>query len=112
MAKKSNRMASRGFPNPIDVWMGNEFRRRRVALNMSQTMVAEAMGLTFQQVQKYERGANRITISRLFDFCRAVKAAPEEVIAAVPQSMRAQSPAQLKNPRKAVYPEPAATLRG
>ena len=60
-------MASKGFPNPIDVHVGSRIRLRRTLLGMSQERLGEAIGLTFQQVQKYERGANRVGSSRLFD---------------------------------------------
>ncbi|MHB1203969.1 MAG: helix-turn-helix domain-containing protein [Rhodospirillaceae bacterium] len=56
-----------GKPNPIDVHVGHRLRLRRTLLGMSQQKVGEALGLTFQQVQKYERGANRIGASRLWD---------------------------------------------
>jgi transcriptional regulator with XRE-family HTH domain len=65
-------MASKGFPNPIDVHVGARIRLRRTLLGMSQEKLAEAIGLTFQQVQKYERGANRVGSSRLFDLCRVL----------------------------------------
>ena len=68
--KSSGRMASKGFPNPIDVHVGQRIRQRRTLLGMSQERLAEAIGLTFQQVQKYERGANRVSSSRLFDLTR------------------------------------------
>lgn len=52
-------------PGPIDRHIGNRVRTRRIMLGMSQEKLAEALGLTFQQVQKYEKGANRIGASRL-----------------------------------------------
>ena len=52
-------------PNPIDIHVGKRLRMRRLMLDMSQETLAEALGLTFQQVQKYEKGANRIGASRL-----------------------------------------------
>jgi transcriptional regulator with XRE-family HTH domain len=58
-------MASR--PNPIDVHVGKRLRLRRTLLGMSQERLGELLGLTFQQVQKYERGVNRIGSSRLFE---------------------------------------------
>src|SRR5271154_3437980 len=61
-----------GKPNPIDVHVGNRVRLRRTLLGMSQEKLGEAIGLTFQQVQKYERGANRIGASRLFDLSRVL----------------------------------------
>jgi transcriptional regulator with XRE-family HTH domain len=57
MAKKS--------PNPIDTHVGKRVRMRRKMLGMSQGKLADALGLTFQQVQKYEKGTNRISASRL-----------------------------------------------
>lgn len=72
-----SRRASRGRtpsgrPNPIDVHVGARVRLRRTLLGMSQEKLGEALGLTFQQVQKYERGANRIGASRLYDLSRVL----------------------------------------
>jgi transcriptional regulator with XRE-family HTH domain len=52
-------------PNPTDKHVGSRVRMRRLMLDMSQEKLAEALGLTFQQVQKYEKGTNRISASRL-----------------------------------------------
>jgi transcriptional regulator with XRE-family HTH domain len=52
-------------PNPIDKHVGSRLRMRRMMLGMSQEKLGEAFGLTFQQVQKYEKGTNRISASRL-----------------------------------------------
>ena len=52
-------------PNPIDKHVGSRVRMRRMMLNMSQEKLGDALGLTFQQVQKYEKGTNRIGASRL-----------------------------------------------
>ena len=57
-------MAKR-VPNPIDKHVGSRVRMRRLMLGMSQGKLADGIGLTFQQVQKYEKGANRIGASRL-----------------------------------------------
>ncbi len=54
-------------PNPIDVHVGARLRLRRNMLGLSQEKLGEAIGLTFQQVQKYERGTNRMAASRLFE---------------------------------------------
>lgn len=59
-------------PSPIDVHVGTRVRLRRTLLGMSQEKLGEALGLTFQQVQKYERGVNRIGASRLFDLARVL----------------------------------------
>jgi transcriptional regulator with XRE-family HTH domain len=61
-----------GKPNPIDIHVGSRVRLRRTLLGMSQEKLGEAIGLTFQQVQKYERGANRIGASRLYDLSRVL----------------------------------------
>jgi transcriptional regulator with XRE-family HTH domain len=53
--------------HPTDIAVGRRVRQRRVLLGMSQEKLAEALGLTFQQVQKYENGANRVSASRLLD---------------------------------------------
>ncbi len=59
-------------PNPIDVHVGSRVRLRRTLLGMSQEKLGDAIGLTFQQVQKYERGANRVGASRLYDLSRVL----------------------------------------
>lgn len=57
-------------PDPIDVEVGGRIRARRIALGISQTALAKALGLTFQQVQKYEKGANRVSASTLVRVAR------------------------------------------
>jgi transcriptional regulator with XRE-family HTH domain len=56
--------------SPIDIHVGSRMKLRRTLMGMSQEKLGEALGLTFQQVQKYERGANRVSASRLFDLSR------------------------------------------
>lgn len=58
-------MIAKKTPNPIDKHVGSRVRMRRMMLNMSQEKLGDALGLTFQQVQKYEKGTNRIGASRL-----------------------------------------------
>ena len=57
-------------PSPVDIHVGGRIRLRRTLLGMSQERLGDALGLTFQQVQKYERGVNRVGASRLFDLSR------------------------------------------
>ncbi|MEM9124068.1 MAG: helix-turn-helix transcriptional regulator [Pseudomonadota bacterium] len=57
----------RKAPNPVDVHVGSRVRLRRIHVGMSQERLGELVGLTFQQIQKYENGANRIGASRLFE---------------------------------------------
>lgn len=61
-----------GRSSPIDVHVGSRIRLRRTLLGMSQERLGEGLGLTFQQVQKYERGVNRVGASRLFDLSRVL----------------------------------------
>ncbi len=63
---------SRGGPTPIDIHVGARVRLRRNLLGMSQTDLGKAVGVTFQQVQKYEKGTNRIGASRLFNLSRVL----------------------------------------
>ena len=56
--------------NPIDVQVGNRVRIRRMLMGMSQERLGDTLGLTFQQIQKYEKGINRIGAGRLFEIAR------------------------------------------
>jgi len=58
--------------NPIDIHVGSRVRFRRMLLGMSQEKLGEKLGLTFQQVQKYEKGINRIGASRLYDLAQVL----------------------------------------
>ena len=57
----------RGEPDPVDIHVGSRVRMRRILLGKSQEAVATLLGVSFQQLQKYESGANRVSASRLFD---------------------------------------------
>ncbi len=83
-----------GIPSPVDVHVGARLRMRRTFLGMSQTTLGEAIGLTFQQVQKYERGANRISASRLFTLSRVLDVPVEYFFDDMPAATAASSPAQ------------------
>src|SRR6185295_19352017 len=63
--KRESRMANKKQPNPIDIHVGSRVRLRRMMLGMSQEKLGEQLGITFQQIQKYEKGTNRIGASRL-----------------------------------------------
>ncbi len=58
------------MPHPIDIHVGKRLRLRRTILGLSQEVVGNAIGVTFQQIQKYERGVNRIGSSRLYEFSK------------------------------------------
>ena len=64
----------KGGPDPVDIHVGERLRARRMLLGISQEKLADAVGITFQQVQKYERGTNRISCSRLWQFCKVLEA--------------------------------------
>jgi transcriptional regulator with XRE-family HTH domain len=70
--ERKRQRKTRGKPNSIDMHVGNRVRQRRTLLGLSQERLASALDLTFQQVQKYERGANRIGAGRLFELARAL----------------------------------------
>ncbi len=63
-------MADEKRPHPIDIHVGGRVRLRRTMLGMSQDKLADSLGLTFQQIQKYEKGVNRIGASRVFEISR------------------------------------------
>jgi len=63
-------------PNPIDKHVGSRVRMKRILLGMSQEKLGDALGLTFQQVQKYEKGTNRIGASRLQDIAKTLQVPP------------------------------------
>lgn len=71
MSRKKRR-APRGRSKPIDAHVGMRVRQRRTMLGLSQTELGKMLGVTFQQIQKNESGANRIGSSRLFDLSRAL----------------------------------------
>src|SRR5713226_5149805 len=62
------------LPNPVDLHVGARIRLRRRMQGVSQEKLADALGLTFQQVQKYERGANRVSASKLYEIAAALHA--------------------------------------
>lgn len=72
MYKISRGRTLNGEPNPIDVYIGQRIRIRRQLLGLSQEALAKKIGITFQQVQKYERGMNRIGASRLWDMMQVL----------------------------------------
>ncbi len=81
-----------GVPNPVDVHVGARLRVHRTLLGMSQTMLGEAIGLTFQQMQKYEKGTNRISASRLFHLSRVLDVPIEHFFDDMSTAVAASSP--------------------
>lgn len=93
------RSDSTGRTNEVDASVGKRIRLRRTGLGLSQEKLADALGLTFQQVQKYEKGANRVGASRLFDLARVLQVPVEyffEDLPAPPSAERVHSDATLE----------------
>ena len=95
-----------GRPSPIDVHVGSRIRLRRTLLGMSQERLGEALGLTFQQVQKYERGVNRVGASRLFDLSRVLDVPISFFFDDMPDSLANTFGGQIGR-RSSGFPEPA-----
>jgi transcriptional regulator with XRE-family HTH domain len=87
--------------HPVDVHVGGRLKQRRTLMGLSQEKLADQVGLTFQQIQKYEKGANRITASRLFQFGHILDVPPSFFFDDMPAEMR----------RGEAPPEGASTAR-
>ena len=87
-------------PSPIDIHVGSRIRLRRTLLGMSQERLGDALGLTFQQVQKYERGVNRVGASRLFDISRVLDIPISYFFEDMPEGM---SEGPVSGPRGRIY---------
>jgi transcriptional regulator with XRE-family HTH domain len=102
-------------PNPVDVHVGSRVRLRRTLLGMSQEKLGDALGLTFQQVQKYERGANRIGASRLYDLSRVLDVPVsyffEEFADAPPAGGAAETPGEAYQPNPMMKRETLELVR-
>ncbi len=81
-------------PNPVDIHVGSRIRLRRMMIGMSQERLGERLGLTFQQVQKYEKGANRVGASRLYAISRILEVPVEFFFADMPDSISGEKPDQ------------------
>ena len=97
MINEINKRSSRGRtpqgePNPVDIHVGNRIRLRRTLLGLSQEKLASLLGLTFQQVQKYERGMNRVGASRLWDISKSLEVGINFFYEDMNKSVAAQSP--------------------
>ncbi len=84
-----------GSPNKVDVYVGSRIRLRRIMLNISQIELATRLGVTFQQIQKYEKGANRIGCSRLWDICQEMGIDMNYFFKDMPQDVADNSPRRL-----------------
>ena len=84
-------------PNPIDVYVGQRMKIRRKILKMSQQTLAKHLGMTFQQVQKYEKGFSRIGASRLWDVSQVLNVTMDYFFADMDEKTMKQSPRFLNN---------------
>lgn len=89
---------SDGAPNPIDNYVGSRIMMRRKILKLNQKELAEQLGITFQQLQKYEHGINRIGASRLWDLSRVLNVPVSFFFNDMPSEVNQQSPRFLKQP--------------
>ena len=100
MAKsKSRHGRGTGIPSPVDVHVDARLRQRRALLGMTQTNLSDAIGVSYQQMQKYERGMNRISASRLFALSRVLDVPVEYFFDDMPTAVAASSSAKKKRGR-------------
>ena len=92
MARKKRRTVAEHGPDPIDVHVGGRVRLRRTLLGMNQTTLGQALGVTFQQIQKNERGTNRIGSSRLYQLCHVLDVPIEYFFEGLEDNKSRQSP--------------------
>ena len=85
-------------PNPVDTHVGSRVRLRRMLLGMSQERLGDSMGLTFQQVQKYEKGVNRIGASRLFQISKILDVPVQFFFEEAPYAGDASAPRGMAEP--------------
>src|SRR5208282_5677906 len=84
-------------PDPVDVHVGARLRLRRNLIGMSQEQLGKASGLTFQQIQKYEHGTNRMGASRLYQFSRLLNVPVSWFFDELPQSISGKGPSGLSD---------------
>ncbi len=88
-----------GIPSPVDVHVGARLRVRRTLLGMTQTTLGDQLGVSFQQMQKYEKGTNRISSSRLYDLARVLDVPIEFFFDDMHTAVKASSPATIRHGR-------------
>ena len=86
MKKSKAKKTSPRSINAVDIYIGARMRERRLALNLSQAGLGEVLGVSFQQVQKYEGGKNRVSAARLFEICRILNLSLSSMFERNPQA--------------------------
>ncbi len=105
MSNKPRRKRTPTAFNPIDVHVGARLRAHRTLLGFSQTVLANSIGLTFQQLQKYESGHNRISASRLYDLSQILGVDIDYFFDEMDQATQKASPAQISRRKAKASPE-------
>ena len=103
-------MSQNSSPDPVDVYAGAKLRELRTNARMSQESLAAAAGVSFQQIQKYEKGANRISASRLFGFAKTLKVDPAAFFP--PLDYEPSAPDPLMDRAQAIYEEARKRVAG
>lgn len=91
--------------HPVDLGVGRNMRRLRNRLGISQVQLAAGLGVTFQQIQKYENGRNRISASKLFEAAQLLAVPIEELFAGLPPADVGLVPLQAQRSRVSMTPE-------
>jgi transcriptional regulator with XRE-family HTH domain len=86
-----------GIPNPVDIYVGERLKKRRKLLGLTQTELADMLGLSFQQIVKYEKATNRISASRLVDLSNVLEVSISYFFNNMPKSILKQSPRLITN---------------
>jgi transcriptional regulator with XRE-family HTH domain len=97
--------AKKGQANPVDVHVGRRIRTRRIWLAMSQAALGEAIGVTFQQIQKYEKGSNRVGASRLQQLATALAVQPSYFFEGVSAESKSSDDSQDNSQELEIAPE-------
>jgi transcriptional regulator with XRE-family HTH domain len=105
-------MMAKKAPNPIDKHVGSRVRMRRMMLSMSQEKLGDALGLTFQQVQKYEKGTNRIGASRLQQISHILQVPVEFFFEGAPSGQGPSADGMREAPSPAYVSDFLATSEG
>lgn len=108
---RTHRSDDTGEPDPVDIHVGSRARLRRTLLGFSQEKLARAIGVSFQQLQKYERGTNRISASRLFKAAGVLGVKVEWFFEAAPKANSHPPPKEAEPENPMASPEAVKLVR-
>ena len=86
--KETKNTVTKARPHPVDECVGKEIKRQRIMRGMSQNQLANKLGITFQQVQKYEKGTNRIVISRLYQLASVLNVEVRDIMLKLQEDLK------------------------